>query len=80
MCFFIQKVDNVYCVMKKYFTGSGWKSHFGGSMLVQDKLTDEYKLWVDECSKLFGGLDMNLFFFFLFELEYISISYINFNE
>lgn len=55
----VQKIgaDN-YCVMKKMFTGSGWKSQFGGSMLTQIELTDEYKLWADECSKCFGGMDI----------------------
>eukprot|EP01084_Bolivina_argentea_P221160 374656_1 len=55
----VQKIgiDN-YCVMKKMFTGSGWKSQFGGSMLTQIELTDEFKLWADECSKLFGGMDI----------------------
>ena len=49
--------DN-YCVMKKLFTGSGWKSQFGGSMLTQIELTDEFKLWADECAKCFGGMDI----------------------
>ena len=55
----VQKIgkDN-YCVMKKMFTGSGWKSQFGGSMLTQIELTEEFKLWADECSKLFGGMDI----------------------
>merc|ERR1712228_114815 len=55
----VQKIgkDN-YCVMKKMFTGSGWKSQFGGSMLTQIELTEEYKLWADECSKCFGGMDI----------------------
>ncbi|ETO17977.1 synapsin IIa [Reticulomyxa filosa] len=56
--FRIQKVGPSYCVMKKLFTGSGWKSHFGGAALMGDELTPQYKLWVDECSKLFGGMDI----------------------
>jgi len=45
-------------VLKKVHTGSGWKSHFGGADLQEIDLNDTYKLWVDECAKLFGGLDM----------------------
>ena len=55
-------------------TGSGWKSQFGrwskifvqqttnesigGSSLSCIELTDDYKRWADECSKLFGGMDI----------------------
>ncbi len=56
--FRIQKIGETYRVMKKFFTGSGWKSHFGGAALFEDKLTDSYKLWADECSLLFGGMDI----------------------
>ena len=56
--FRIQKIGDKYRVMKKHFTGSGWKSQFGGSMLVEETLSDEYNEWVDECSKLFGGMDI----------------------
>jgi len=54
----VQKVGKTYRVMKKIFTGSGWKSQFGGASLVEIELTPQYKLWADECSKAFGGLDI----------------------
>jgi len=54
----IQKTGPTYRVYKKHFTGSGWKSQFGGSHLETIPLTDEYKLWADECAKLFGGMDI----------------------
>jgi len=54
----VQKIGNHYRVMKKMFTGSGWKSHFGGAALFIIELTDAYKCWADECSKLFGGMDL----------------------
>jgi len=54
----VQKVGDNYRVFKKVFTGSGWKSQFGGSDLQDIPLTDTYKFWVDECAKCFGGMDL----------------------
>jgi len=54
----VQKVFNSYRVYKKVFTGSGWKSQFGGADLQEIPLTEEYKLWVDECAKIYGGMDL----------------------
>ncbi|KAH3760333.1 synapsin II [Pelomyxa schiedti] len=53
----VQKIGSHYRVMKKIYTGSGWKSQFGGADLQEVPLTPEYKLWVDECAKCFGGMD-----------------------
>eukprot|EP01130_Rhizamoeba_saxonica_P001086 TRINITY_DN10958_c0_g1_i1.p1 TRINITY_DN10958_c0_g1~~TRINITY_DN10958_c0_g1_i1.p1 ORF type:complete len:390 (-),score=71.35 TRINITY_DN10958_c0_g1_i1:58-1227(-) len=53
----IQKIGPSYRVYKKVHTGSGWKSQFGGSDLQEIDLTDQYKLWADECAKSFGGMD-----------------------
>ncbi|KAL9644488.1 hypothetical protein ABK040_009353 [Willaertia magna] len=49
----IQKIGKNYRAFKKEMSGSGWKSHFGGSSLVEMELKDEHKLWVDECAKQF---------------------------
>jgi len=54
----VQKIGNHYRVYKKVYTGSGWKSQFGGSDLQLIELTDRYKLWADECAKAFGGMDL----------------------
>eukprot|EP00026_Physarum_polycephalum_P017617 Phypoly_transcript_18903.p1 GENE.Phypoly_transcript_18903~~Phypoly_transcript_18903.p1 ORF type:complete len:243 (+),score=39.58 Phypoly_transcript_18903:108-731(+) len=54
----VQKIGNNYRVMKKVFTGSGWKSQFGGASLQEVPLTEEYKRWADECAKCFGGMDI----------------------
>lgn len=53
----VQKIGEHYRVMKKVFTGSGWKSQFGGADLQEIALTPQHKLWADECSKLWSGLD-----------------------
>jgi hypothetical protein len=55
--FRIQKVGDSYRVQKKNMHGSGWKSQFGNSDLVDIELSKTHKLWADECQKLFGGLD-----------------------
>lgn len=52
----IQKIGNHYRVYKKVFTGSGWKSQFGGADLQYMELTDQFKLWADECAKCYGGM------------------------
>lgn len=54
----VQKIGNHYRVYKKVYTGSGWKSQFGGSDLQLIEINDRYKLWVDECAKAFGGMDL----------------------
>ena len=51
----IQKIGNHYRVYKKVFTGSGWKSQFGGADLQFMELNDKFKLWADECAKCYGG-------------------------
>jgi hypothetical protein len=54
----VQKIGNSYRVYKKVFTGSGWKSQFGGADLQEIELTDNFKLWADECSKCYGGMEL----------------------
>ena len=54
----VQKIGNNYRVMRKKFTGSGWKSQFGGAFLECIDLTPKYKWWADACSQLFGGMDV----------------------
>jgi len=52
----IQKIGKHYRAYKR--VGATWKTNTSGLVLEDLLMTDRYKMWADECSKLFGGMDI----------------------
>lgn len=54
----IQKIGEHYRVYRRTSMSGNWKTNTGCYIIEEMELSETYKLWADEASKLFGGLDV----------------------
>lgn len=52
----IQKIGEHYRVFKRF--SEDWKINRSAVHLEDTEMTERYKLWIDECAQIFGGLEL----------------------
>jgi len=53
----IQKIGNQYREFRRKIS-INWKANQGGAVLEDMQVSDTHKKWIDECSMLYGGMDI----------------------
>jgi synapsin len=54
----IQKIGSHYRAYSRVSMIGNWKTNVGTSVVTPIKMESQFKFWIDECSKMFGGLDI----------------------
>lgn len=54
----VQKIGSNYKAFMRKSMSGGWKTNVGAAMLEQLPVNERYRTWLQEASKLFGGMDM----------------------
>jgi len=54
----IQKIGSKIRVFKRISLSGSWKTNTGSSHLEEIELKDRYRFWIEESSKMFGGMDI----------------------
>jgi Synapsin, ATP binding domain/Synapsin, N-terminal domain len=54
----IQKIGKHIRAFKRTTVSGNWKTNTGSSQLETVQVTEQYRMWAEEASKMFGGLDI----------------------